>query len=90
MTRTIRRLVATLFVAAGLSVGTLVLVGGTGHSSVPSPHRTASAAVSGCAPAPAPCGTNSLDELAIHAANEAAQRANSQTSGATGTPNTTR
>jgi hypothetical protein len=72
--------------AVGAALGTLLLVTGTGHGSAPAP-RPVNTAVSSCALAPAPCGTNSLDELAIHAAYQAAQRWTGQTSGATSTPN---
>jgi hypothetical protein len=71
--------------AVVVSVGSLVLAASSGQSSTPKPRRIATAAVSGCAHATTPCGSDDLDELVIHMAYEAARRALAQQSTATAT-----
>ena len=74
MTKRIRLLVPTIVVAAAVSAASLVLVGATGHDSTPTPGRTTTTTGSACPPAPAACGSDNLDELAIHAAYAAVQQ----------------
>ena len=88
MKRSIRRSVTAATVATAAGFGGLLLAG-TGHGSASTPGHTARPPVSGCAAAPAPCGTSNLNELVIHAANQAAQRSiEQQTTGTTTTNGT--
>jgi hypothetical protein len=73
-------------VAVIAGAGSVLVTAGTDPGSNPTP-RIAAIARSGCAPAPAPCGADNLDEFVIHAAYEAARRSIEQqattTAGAT-------
>jgi hypothetical protein len=74
VTPRVRVLVPAFSVAAAFGAASLLLVGGTGHNAAPTRHATTITA-SACPPAPAACGEQNLDELAIHAAFAAAQQA---------------
>jgi hypothetical protein len=69
----IRRLIPATVLATALGASGLLLVAAVRPAPAP-PRRTPVTAAPACLPAPAPCGNDSLDELAIHAANEAARR----------------
>ena len=72
-----RRIVTAGAVAAALGASSLVLVAANDHGSTPAraPASPSSPATSDCKPPPAACGSESTDELVIHAASEAAGRA---------------
>jgi len=93
MNQRIRMVTATGVVASALAAsGLLFLVAATDSGSTPSqaPSQTSATTAPACLPAPAPCGNDSLDELVMHAANEAARRMmEQQTTGTTSTPNPT-
>jgi hypothetical protein len=87
MNQRLRRVTSTIVVATALGASSVLLVtAATEGGSTPSqtPSQTSATTVPACLPAPAPCGSDSLDELAIHAANEAARRMiEQQTTGTT-------
>ncbi len=77
-----RRSVPAVAVAVALGASSLLLVASTGGGS--SPAKPPPEPTPACKPPPASCGSESLDELVIHAANEAARRAlELQTTGTT-------
>jgi hypothetical protein len=71
MNQRTRPIVPAVVVAVALGLGSTLLVLSSGGASPAKPAREPAAA---CKPAPASCGRESLDGLAIAAANEAARR----------------
>src|SRR5262245_34977803 len=61
-------------VAVIAGAGSFLFAVRTDQGSNPTPRHITAIARSGCAPAPAPCGSDNLDGLAIQAASEAARR----------------
>jgi len=85
MNQRIRRTVPALAVAIALGASSLLFVAATGHGSAPvrGPGATTTPPPA-CQPPPASCGSESIDEFVIHAANEAARRMiEQQTTGTT-------
>jgi uncharacterized membrane protein len=77
MNRPFRRIATAVAVTVALGASSLLLAAATDHGSapVPAPARATSPGTSDCKPPPASCGSESTDELVIHAANQAAQEA---------------
>jgi hypothetical protein len=94
MNQHLRRVTSTIVVATALTASGVLLVAAAtegGSTSSRTPAQTRATTAPACLPAPAPCGSDSLDELAIHAANEAARRMlEQQTTGTTSVTNATR